>query len=646
MHNDKHIAPLLAALTIALIPHIPRLSLWVTAWCFISWGYILAAIKYRFPRPGKITRLLLTIGGLLAVLLSSGFGLDRNSSIGLLWIMASIKPMEIRTYRDEMVTVFLTYFLAVACLFFSSSLSIGLYVIFSVCMTTAVLIHLHHPRGPLWHNLGVSAKLLLKALPLAVILFIAFPRVQGSLWGLRSPAEALSGFTDRLSPGSVSRLVRSNDIVFRAEFKDRIPAADHLYWRGLVFWQFDGQSWRRSNNTLNIELPIKGHNAIEYTVTLEPHHQKWLFALDLPDQSESNATILSDNTLNSHWTVRQRIRYRVKSLTSYNTGPLREWETFAVRVPLDTNPDAVTLAGKWRTRFDDPSQIVATALQFFRENDFAYTLNPPPLGERPIDEFLFKTRRGYCEHYASAFAFLMRAANVPARIVAGYLGGELNPYGDYLIVRQSDAHAWVEVWLPGKGWARVDPTSAVAPERVEGGMAAALPPDERSSIRFFTGFGPLSRTWNHFLLGWDAVNNQWNRWVLGYSNLRQKVLFSKIGIKSDSLIGWTKALFLAAASTSLIALFYFTRIFERSPKNMDAVQDAYLTFCAKLDAIGLARKPSQGPLDYAEKLRAVRDDLTDGVFDIINLYIYLRYGGGCNKDGLKRLKILVKQFNP
>lgn len=643
MHITKNIPLHLAALAIALLPHIPRLPPWVVFWCAIAWGYMLAVAKFHRPMPGKALRLFLTLGGVLAVLLYNGFSLDRYSSVSLLWIMASIKPMEIRTYRDEMVTIFLNYFLAIACLFFSSSFSVGLYMLFSICVTTAVLIHIHQSRHRFKGSLGLSATLILKALPFTLILFMVFPRMDGSLWGMRSPATAQSGFSDRLMPGSVTRLVRNKAIAFRAEFDGRIPAPDRLYWRGLVFWLFDGQSWQHSKNSLYVHPRLKGKDLVGYTITLEPHNQRWLFALDLPYKFGSRALLLSDYTLTSRWIIRQRIQYRATSYLAYNTGPLLTLESAALQIPWDTNPRAAALARGWRAEATSPAGVVQAALGYFKGNDFSYSLNPPPLGVDAIDDFLFKTRKGYCEHYTSAFAYLMRAAGIPARVVAGYLGGELNPYGNYLIIRQSDAHVWVEVWLPGKGWMRIDPTLSVAPARGAQGAAAALPAEERSDLRSFYG-----ETYGLKLaLGWDAINNQWNKWVLGYSNYSQRSLFAKIGLKTGTWTGRAKIMILVSGTISVLFLLLFFRIKSRRPPwTIDYTQQVYLKFCQKLDRVGVARRPSQGPLDYAETAIALRNDLKASILDIVKLYISLRYAGNDSKDDVRRLKVLVRQFRP
>jgi len=646
MNTPKNIRPLLAALAIALVPHITRLPVWVVLWCLVSWGYVLAAVIYNLPQPGKAVRLALTVAGILGVLLFREGSLDQNSSVALLWIMASIKPMEIRSRRDEMVIIFMTFFLAVACLFFSGTLVTAVYMIFSICISMAVLIRIHHPGGRRMDQLRLAAGLILKAMPLALILFLIFPRIHGSLWGMRRPTQAYSGFSDSLSPGTVTSLVRNTAIAFRVEFDNTIPPPEHLYWRGLVFWHFDGSAWHRSNSSLRISLPLRGSKTAAYTVTLEPHNQRWLFALDVPYEFEASAVLMSDHTLVSRWRVRQRYQYRLKSYTAYTTGPIRQWEAAARQLPRNTNPEALALARRWRAGAADQTQIIDAALAYLHNNDFRYTLNPPPLGENPIDDFLFRSRKGYCEHYASAFAFLMRAAGIPSRIVAGYLGGELNPYGSYLIVRQSDAHVWVEVWLPARGWIRIDPTLAVAPQRVAQGMAAVLPPEERSMLGAFSAPGPLAAYWTSLRFGWDAVNTQWNRWVLGYSTMRQKMLFAKFGINAGTRLGLAAAIILAVAALALIALFYFLNISKNPAANGDAVQKAYLSFSAKLTRRGFARKPSQGPLDYASMVAAARPDLEACVLEIVGLYIRLRYARGGGREDVKRLKAMVRQFDP
>ncbi|CAN2039128.1 protein-glutamine gamma-glutamyltransferase [Candidatus Magnetomoraceae bacterium gMMP-15] len=377
---------------------------------------------------------------------------------------------------------------------------------------------------------------------------------------------------------------------------------------------------------------------------MEPHEQKWLFALDLPASKPDISIMLEGNTLISRRNVKNRILYNIKSCTFYNTGPLKKWELISLNLPLNVNLRAKKLAQKWREKTDNHRIIVDSALKFFRENEFYYSLNPPVLEDDFIDDFLFRTRKGYCEHYASAFAFLMRSAGIPCRIVGGYLGGELNPFGNYLIVRQSDAHVWAEVWLSDKGWIRVDPTSAVAPERVEQGMAEALPPEEIPAFLALPNLGPLSEYWQKIRFAWDAVNNNWNRWVMGYSFKRQKEFLSKIGIKIESWKGFISLLFMILGLISFFAALFFILILKKSSVKPDQVQKAYDKFCAKLAKINIYKRPEQGPVDYAKMVCLKRMDLIKPVNDITNLYVLLRYGNKGDENDLKKFKFLVKRF--
>lgn len=522
----------------------------------------------------------------------------------------------------------------------------SLFMFASVLLTTSVLIHINHPLGSLLANVRLSGVIMVQALPLTVIMFLLLPRIQGTLLGISKQPIASTGFTDSLSPGSISTLVRNNAIAFRAEFKKDIPRPDRLYWRGIVFEHFDGKTWSRGQTHSMAQVPVPDSSTVEYTITLEPLGERWLFALDLPVTPPPMASLQNDHTLLADLKLKERIRYTVTSQTTHKTSDFKPWELSTLLLPSGGNPKSAALARTWADTFDSPEKIVGKALEFFRENGFVYSLNPPQLNQDVIDDFYFRTRKGYCEHYASAFAFLMRHAKIPARIVAGYLGGELNPYGDYLIVCQSDAHAWVEVWLPAEGWVRVDPTSAVAPERVAQGLEAALGPEELEGFLSIKRFGTHHIYWKKIVFSWDAVNNYWNQWVLGYSYLRQRELLSKMGINIGSWKGPLKVTFLALGLISLFAFLISIRLFKTPVPKKDDVQRCYLEFCAKLAGVGLVRKPGQGPVAFARKAGYLRRDLQENIYAITDLYVRLRYGRGGDEHALKHFKDKVKRFNP
>jgi len=644
--KDPYIAPILGALTIAIAPHVVRLPVWIILWCAGFWGYRLAAKSLRWPLPGPTAMQFFTVAGFAGGVASYGFSFDMDVGVGLLSIMVGLKPLEIRNHRDRMMTVFLTFFMVITNLLYTSALIMTLYMATSVFVTTAVLIHINRPSGRLLPKLRFSALIMVQALPLAVILFVLFPRIQGSIWGSPKQRASVTGFTDRLTPGSISTLVRNDEVAFRAEFKGLIPGPSRLYWRGMVFRRFDGETWSPGFQAPRRKKAPSGTDPVDYTIVLEPHGNRWLYALDLPTSGLVVGAILSDHTLVSRRKIRRRTRYRVRSFTEYQTGPIEPWEESSQKLPRNRNPKAIDLANSWRRGAADPEKIVAKALSYFRENRFYYTLNAPLLGRDTVDDFLFRSRKGFCEHYASSFAFLMRAAGIPARIVGGYLGGEINPYGNYLIVRQSDAHVWTEVWLSQRGWVRIDPTSTIAPDRIERGVAAALAPEERFGLLGMTGSGPLSSYWKKIGFGWDVVNSGWDRWVLGFSYLRQQRIYSKFGLKKGSVKGAVAAVVFLTGAVGVVAFRWSGRKKKDAGPKKDHVQRVYFQFCEKLANNGLARRPSQGPLDYAVSVGSLRPDIADEVMHICRLYIQLRYAETGDEKTLAAYKTAVKRFLP
>ncbi|QTA93264.1 transglutaminase TgpA family protein [Desulfonema magnum] len=642
--SDRYVPPILMTLFVAMVPFVFRLPFWIILWCLFLWGYILLTVKYAWPWPKKQIRLLLTLCGFAGVLLDAGYVFGGDAYVGVLSVMAGLKPLEMRSHRDRMITVFIAYFIIITGLFESESLAITIYMFLSVFVTTAVLIHINHPGGQLKAKLRLSALIIMQAIPLMIVLFFLFPRIHGSLWGIPIQGSGKTGFTDSLSPGNISDLVRSHKTAFRAEFEESIPERYLLYWRGIVFEYFDGMRWHQGKKIPTAAGPEHGKGPVGYSITLEPHHQKWLFALDMPLSPPPIGRMLHDYTLVSIRKVRQKIRYQLKSYTSYNTASDTTWKHQVMELPDRGNPKARELAQKWADDTDNAWQIIDSALTFFRKNKFIYTLRPPLLRKDSIDDFLFRTQKGYCEHYASAFVFLMRAANIPSRIVGGYLGGQVNPYGNYLIVRQSDAHAWAEVWLDKKGWVRVDPTSAVAPERIESGIEEVLSLEEIPDFLSLKQLGPFAEYWKKIQLGWDVVNTQWDIWFVGYSSDQQKTLLSKIGIKNGHWKGPVKWILLSVGMISVFVFLFSIRILKKPSAKKDLVQQFYNEFCEKFARVGIPRRPDQGPSDYAKMIGTLRQDLKASVNEITELYISLRYGHGGEPDDLKRFKSLVKKI--
>jgi transglutaminase-like putative cysteine protease len=451
---------------------------------------------------------------------------------------------------------------------------------------------------------------------------------------------------DSISPGSISELVRSRAVAFRADFEGPLPAPPQRYWRGLVLWQTDGRNWTQGETGSDAASGYRGlGTALEYHVTLEPTQQRWLYALDLPAAAPGNAVLTPDFLLLRKEPVSRRMLYRASSYLSYNTGDLPQQERFqGLQLPGNITPRMVELVQTWRRESSDDLSLVNHALRHFREEAFYYTLYPPLLSSNPVDQFLFDSRRGFCEHYASSFATLMRLAGIPARVVIGYQGGERNPMGDYLIIRQSDAHAWTEVWLQGRGWTRIDPTAAVAPERIERSFDFDL--DEIATpigtpVRFNVESDLLKSLARQLRWGMDAVNASWHRWVLGYTRERQSHLMEMLGL--GFLKGHKLGIGMVIATAIVVLLLGFY-IWRKGRLRLDPVQVDYLRFCARLKKRGLPRHSFEGPADYGRRVARRWPQQSETTNSIIRLYIQLRYGKGDSAENRNRFHRLVREF--
>ena len=638
---------LTASLALVAAPHAARVPWWVTllAATLLAWRLYIARAKLRLPHRALL--MLVVVGITAGVYLNYGTLLGRDAGVALLVVMLTLKILEMRTSRDALLLIFLSYFLVITNFLYSQTIPTGLYMLGCVWVITATMIGIQyaHPPRSSAHQMRTAGVLLAQSAPLMLVFFVLFPRVQGPLWGMPADTQRVStGLSDTMAPGSFSELTLSDAVAFRAAFEQPIPELKRLYWRGPVLWDYDGRTWRappfRFGQT-EYETDIKLVAPVDYTVTVEPHGKPWLFALDLPAKIPAGARYTIDFQLVSMQPVNARRRYDMRSFLNYSYGRSEDnaQRQRALRLPAGYNPRAIALAKELRAKHGSDRQIVDAVLTLFNQDRFIYTLAPPILGQHAVDDFLFETKRGFCEHYSSAFAFLMRAAGIPARIVTGYLGGEPNPLGDYLIVRQADAHAWTEVWLPDEGWARIDPTSAVAPARIERGFGALA---TGSTVPFFGRTDlPLLRD---LRLAWDSLANSWNQWVLGYTPERQKALLTRVGI--DDATWRTLAVLLLAATgavTLVLALITLRRLRVRL---RDPVRIAYQAFCAKLDRRGLARDHAEGPLVYAERVVRARPDLESFVRRFTGLYVALRYGGGAEGTDVGQLTRMAREFKP
>ena len=644
--NLRNIVWILLALAMVTAPHAERLPPWILIFSGVLGLWRLHIAQRRLHLLSKWLLFSMLCAGTAGIYLSYGAIFGRDAGVALLVLLIGLKLMEMKSLRDAVLVLFLGYFLIITNFLYSQTILAGLYMLLVVLVLTAVWIGCNRPLDdyPLKVKLRLAGGLMIQAVPLMVVLFLLFPRVQGPLWGL--PQDAYSGITglsDTMSPGSLSLLTQSDAVAFRVKFDGPAPTAATQYWRGPVLWRFNGQTWYAGRNTISRLPELQAlDKPLRYTVTLEPHNRNWLFALDLPGMFPPRAGITADFQILSNAPVRNRTRYEMASYLKYRTGMDEDPNVLrrALQLPKNSNPRALELAQSWRRDGNSEMAIINQALNFFRKENFFYTMLPPLLGENPVDEFLFDTRRGFCEHYASSFAFLMRAAGIPARIVTGYQGGEYNAIDDYFIVRQADAHAWVEVWLKDRGWVRIDPTAAVSPLRVESGIAAAVPATDPLPLLVRENYPWLRQA--RFI--WDAMANNWNQWVLGYTPQRQAQFMTRLGMSEAT---WQNMAIALLAASGLVMLGLAGMILWRlktAPR--DPAQKAYQKFCGKLAKRGLARSPAEGPLDYAARLAQTKPQQAEPVRSISDLYIALRYGKLTGEPAVKHLLRLVDEFEP
>ena len=638
-------APLMYGLVLSVLmvsaPHADHMPLWVSALCGMLLAWRAYLIRAGLRSVNRWAPPAITVAGIVGLLIQFHTLFGQEAGVTLLVMLTSLKLLELRTPRDATVVIYLSSFVIITNFFYSQTIPTALFMLATLLVIVTTWLHLQSAALRLKPRLRIAALLLAQSVPLMLVLFVLFPRVQGPLWSM--PREDLSktGLTDTMSPGSISKLSLSDEIAFRVTFKAAPPLRSQMYWRGPVLSNYDGRNWTPSKGPTGRKPQLDNLSGqTDYTVLLEPHYKTWLFALEMPTRVSIPAFFTYDFQLRQKDPVSSRLQYDAQSELSYRANA--EEDPFQLRyallLPPGTNPRARQLAQEWRATYRSDDIIVQAALRHFNQQGFAYTLEPPPLGADAIDDFLFVTRKGFCEHYASTFVFLMRAAGIPARVVTGYQGGEFNDLGGYFIVRQSDAHAWAEVWLQGQGWVRVDPTAAVSPARVQSGLAAAMPNS--------TALPLMARTSSAWLLrlrfNLDLIAFQWDKWVLGYDTERQFSLLAKLGMGD---ITWRKlGLYMLGLLGILTGLFALLMLRGLHARRAEETLRLYRKFCRKLEKAGVARAAHEGPQDFAARAARAMPRQAPSIADITALYVGLRYGGAAGRDGLPALRRAVGAF--
>jgi len=607
---------LTTALVLAL--HTPHLSLWLSATLALILGWRWWQRRRQSGRvPGwlKIPMLALLT---LAVIAQYGSVFGRAPGTALAVGLLILKLLETETVRDVRVGVSFACFALMDALLFDQGLVSTIVVATGLLPALATLRAMQPAQAPISLPRAMLPALALcaAALPLALLGFLLVPRLSTPLWGAPAADQARSGLSDSMSPGDFTELLTDDHPAMRVSFDGAPPPPDQRYFRAYVMWNYDGRSWRYDRSQgLGNPAPIDVASSISYQISLQPSHQRILPTLDVPLVAPPQAILLHDREVLADKPVNEQRTYQLSSALRYRLQPTldaRE-QRLGLRLPDKLNPRTRALAALWRQRFGhDDAAIVQAALILFHDGGFHYTLAPAPLGRNAVDDFLFNTREGFCEHYASAFTVLMRAAGIPARVVTGYQGGYWNKLGNYLLVRNSDAHAWGEVWLPGRGWVRVDPTGAVRPQRVTLGAAAAAGDQ----------LGWYRRDWlQGFRNHWDIVNRWWDQGVIGFDSLRQRGLLTPFGITDADTT--TLGILLALGSVLFITAGLAWALLRRQVR--DPLRMSLHQLERKLGRANITRRSGEGPRHYLSRAARALPGQREELAKLMKIYLQLRY---------------------
>jgi protein-glutamine gamma-glutamyltransferase len=623
--------------------------LWCTAIALLSvaWRLSIGFGWLRAPRRRRGTRFLFgVLTAVLVVAVLASFHTINGLAAGtaLLVVMGALKLMESGTRRDDGIVVGVSLFLLMAAALATQSLwrlPFYLLIVWGACAAIALIAY----RGDALRTgatLRLAGRALAMSVPLAVACFLFFPRFAGQFWALERGAQATTGLSDVMSPGSISKLANEYDPAFRVRFEGEPPRREALYWRGPVLNSFDGYTWRRERGHFYPAAPLEMlGEPVRYRVTLEPTYQPWMFALDTVDASPRRDVFMShDRQLAAMDRISEIVSYdavshlETRSLSGLSTLGRR----FETSLPEGRNPRAIALAREIRARSRNDAEYAGAVLDWFRTHGLEYSLEPGVTSLDSVDTTLFDSKLGFCGHFASAYATMMRAVDVPARVVTGYLGGEWNPVGGYLIVRQSDAHAWTEIWLEGRGWTRIDPTTVVAPERLQEGIFDMLTDSLPASATL------LRNTWlsrlNHL---WDGANQWWQERVVEFNLRAQFDLLRKLGIDSPDWqhLGW------AFSAALLLWIAWVSLSLRRSVARLkpDRLARAWLRATRRLARVAPARAAHEGPLDYARRVGALRPELGPRVEALATRYARLRFGALADQGEIVEFEREVRRLS-
>jgi len=635
--NQRVLIFLLVSIGLITLPHINHIPpvLFAAFSVLLAWRFF--CIWKKNYLPNKLILFVVTLLA-MALLYQQHQGLlGRDAGTSLFVIALGLKLLEIKQERDLYLINYLAFIVASSQFLYQQSILMAVYILFVCCVLLATLVSINSQKPETGAALKTAGMIVFQALPLSIVLFVLFPRVEAPRWMLfEQQNSAKTGLSDSLEPGSISQLGLSDELVFRVKFKSKLPPANKRYWRGPVYAQTDGQRWTQVKNHGKVDKVSFTGGQYEYTLMMEPQDNNWVFALDIPSSLPQGLIKNAQQQLINHENKHQRAEYKLVSYTQYDTGEISKKER-NINLQLPAEPsDKIKQLVKQLQGYEQPAEIfIQSILSHFRQENFHYTLRPPLMGEKPIETFLFKNRYGFCSHYATAFVYLMRVAGIPARVVGGYQGGEFNQVGGFLEIKQANAHAWTEVWLENKGWTRVDPTAAIAPERIE--------QDVNIDLQIATGivnFSAMTSNANQALSWmkqarqvWSNVDYSWQRWVINYDSKNQSNFLSRLGINDiKSIFYW---LLLGIGFVSLVLAWIILR---KKPVKIAKEVRLYQLFCKKLAKAGFHKKPGETVKSFCQRIQIQRPDLSEQVIEITKIYTRLRYESESNEADMLLLK--------
>lgn len=649
--SRKSLAWLLGVQVFILAPHFATVPIWIAAvWILVAfWRWKIFQGAWNYPT--KIRKTLLVLACCAGLFFSLGASFGFESMVSLLLVGFTLKLLELKTRTDFVLLIFIALFILAAQFIEFNHFLAAFYGFGCLSLLCATLMQLYKqsPENSVWQDIRPNLYILLQAIPFMFILFVVVPRI-GSFWSVPAPQHTKTGMSDSMSPGDFTELMQSNEVAFRVAFTDKVPTREKLYWRSLVFSFFDGRRWsqtseqkseiylNQSSKQLQSHIDYKD-DEVSYDVIAEVTGRTWLYALAAPKTWSSNISFARDLRLQSFAPMTERFNYHVVSVLNYQLNELRPEELKQnTLLPKTGNQQTRIRAQEWMAEAGSEEKLIEKLFTYYRQS-FFYTLKPPALGVDVVDDFLWGTRQGFCEHFASSFVFFMRAAGVPARVVVGYQGGDINSVDASLTVRQRDAHAWAEVWLEGRGWVMFDPTAAVAPERVQKGIEESLSQTDRELLA--RPFGSSIKILLQLREQWDAANLKWIRWVMNYDSQAQtSLLKDMLGDASPLRVA---VLVMCMCGGFGVLLFAFLMLRSR-PQELPESARIYHQICKKLKPLGFIPHPSETPRHFANRVIAAKPELTHSLTSLMDLYENVTYGD--QTKIIAELKTAVMSFHP